>query len=137
MRLLGTITDFRVWFGMVNIYGSNLTNMASDNPSPISLIGFRYSTAAGDSNWQAVCQTPSGQTVVDTGVAVGLAEHNFSIVVVSTSQIKFYIDDALVATISTNIPTSTTFLGDLICDDNVGLGNSRVAIIGGFRSLEH
>lgn len=56
------------------------------------------------SNWQATTRASSVSTNTDTGVAAGTSFQKLEIEATSTS-VKFYIDDVLKATHTTNIPT--------------------------------
>ncbi len=69
-------------------------------------VGFRYSTHAGDTNWQAVTADGSAQTVTDTGVAADTNMHVFRVAQVSGTGYEFYIDGNLVATNTTHLPSS-------------------------------
>jgi len=66
---------------------------------------FTYNRLVNGNNWQAV-STATTSTTVDTGVAVGTT--NFVKLRIETnnalSQASYYIDDVLVATISTTLP---------------------------------
>lgn len=103
------VADIRMYF----IYGS-ATPYASDDPA-IHMVGFRglrTGSVGGvhDTNWQAV--TKDGATAVgasDTGVAIATnTRYRFLVVTRSSgTSFDFYIDDVLVATRSTNLPSAT------------------------------
>jgi len=57
-------------------------------------------------NWQAIAKDGGTDTTVDTGVSADSNWHTYRIEAVS-GQVKFYIDDTLVATITTNIPSNS------------------------------
>ena len=60
-----------------------------------------------DTNWQAICrQGPSSETKVDTTIPAAVANVEM-LIECKTGEIKFWIDGAVVATITTNIPTNT------------------------------
>jgi len=128
------LATVRTWIGLSNIYNGNVGNLVSDTPS-IPVIGFRYSTVAGDTTWKAVCTNGTTQTTVDTGITVDSNPHSFGISVTPTS-IGFTIDDVLVATITTNIPANTVQFGDIISVDNVGTTNAVSFAVGGFSTAE-
>jgi hypothetical protein len=83
----------------------------SDN---IALIGnpnngyyFRMNDAVSQ-NWYAITRAGAVETATDTGVANSTSWRKFSIVTASDfSNVKFYIDDILKATHTTNIPSGT------------------------------
>lgn len=72
-------------------------------------IYFLYDRAAYSShNLRAITRAASTSTTTDTGVAVTSgARINLRILYDSASQVRFYVNDALVATHTTNIPGST------------------------------
>ena len=102
------VTSVRYWIGL---FAS--TPAASDDPT-IEGIGFRFSTNASDSNWQAWSNDGSGGgTVTDTGVAIGGAGTAFDLRFICDSDgttVDFYISSVWVARHTTNLPTSTTVL---------------------------
>lgn len=72
---------------------------------------FRYTHSVNSGRWQAVTRNNNVETAVDAGVSFGTPTANvwrrFSIEVDPLgTQAKFYIDEMLVATITTNIPAA-------------------------------
>jgi hypothetical protein len=132
---LDSISSVRLWVGLGDMYNANFTNWRANNPSGQNLIAFRYSSGT-DTNFQAVCQNAGTQTVVDTGIPADTVAHDFRIDVDSASSITFYIDNVLVATIATNIPTNTTRFGDFISIDNNGGSSARTFSLSYWYSLE-
>lgn len=126
--------NVRVWMAVGDFYITNIPNLVSDAPV-LHLIGFRYSTAAGDTHWQAVCDNNGTQTVVDTGIAIDTLGHLFGIAVSPTS-ITFQIDNATVATITTNIMANTVMFADIISVDNVSLTNQKSVALAAFTTSE-
>lgn len=102
-----TLTSLRIWIGL-NGNGNSQFNDA-DSPDNQS-IAFRYSTVAADTNWQCFTRT-TVNTQVDSGVVVSSDTRYVFEVVVTTSQVQFYINGTLVATSTTNIPTASTTPG--------------------------
>lgn len=88
-----------------------ITAGGADTPN-LHIAGFRYSTNAGDANWMAVTGGAGGLgcTVTDTGIAVAInTVYTFRIVFnTAAADVKFYINDALVATHTTKLPDATT-----------------------------
>lgn len=122
---LGQTTNIRAWVGLY-VAASGFTTFMSDTPGT-AFIGFRYSTHAADTHWQCVCYNGTTSTIVDSGVAPTVQPTSqYFRMLYTGSAIQFYINDVLVATISTNLPTATTLLGYLIMADNVGLANAIV-----------
>lgn len=67
---------------------------------------FRY-TSATDTNWQCVTEDNNTETASDSGVAASTSDANFKIVVnAAGNSVAFYINGTLVATNTTNIPTT-------------------------------
>lgn len=123
VRVIDTV-DVRLWLTMSDIYGTLRNDMNAALPSTINLFGFRYDTSAGDSHWMAVTSlTSSANTVVDTGITPVINESATFAIEVSPTTLKFYINDNLVATITTNILASTIYIGDLFRVDNIGIAN--------------
>lgn len=97
---------------MTDITTAGSGNLEFDNPTG-NMVGFRYSTAAGDTHWKAYTATSNvAFTVADTGVSLDTtgALHLFE---TRTAQgvpgtILFFIDGVQVASISTNVPAATT-----------------------------
>ena len=133
---LDQTTDVRVWICHADTQNlvPNAGSLVADNPAN-NIIGFRYSTAAGDTAWIAYVATDATHlTAVSTGIAPDTNGHNFSITFDGTSY-RFFIDNQLVATISSNMPASTTPLNQQIQMDNVGLANVRSFNFGYFLTL--
>ncbi len=127
--------NVRVWMALTDVYSGNVTSLEADVPTGLHIIGFRYSTAAGDTTWHAVCNDGTTQTAVDTGIAVDTVGHAFGIAVSPTS-ITFTIDNVSVATITTNIPANTVRFGDILSVDNVGLTNVKTVAVSAFTTSE-
>lgn len=101
------VTSVRYVLGMANSAGN--VN-ASDTPNANGA-WFRFSTSAGDTNWQCVTGDGSDRTITDSGVPV-TADTTYRLRVhFGTVKAKFYINEVLVATHTTNMPTSGTGLG--------------------------
>ncbi len=97
----------------------NGTVMANDT-LPFSFVGFRYSpTNAGDSKWQCICNNAGTQTVVNSNIAADTSAHIFGIVP-SGGSVAFTIDNVTVATINTNVPSTSVPLVDALWADNSG-----------------
>lgn len=120
------IANVRIWLAMSDMFGGNRGNLDSDAPVGINMFGFRFSTVAGDVNWQAIAiQNGVGSVIVDTGVAAEVTTgHDFTIVVTS-SKLIFYIDGVSVATITTFLPIAATDIGDVAFISNVTLATQK------------
>jgi len=99
-------TNRRIWLGIFQTSLSQSTIFGSDTLATGEYIAFRYSTVAGDTVWQCVVCDGATQNVVSSGVAPDTKSHAFNIVSTDGTSIKFYIDGALVATVTSNIPAT-------------------------------
>lgn len=96
---LSTSTDrFIVWCGFIDYTAAG---------EPIDGVYFRYSDDVNGGQWQCICRESNVETVVNTTVAAITNYVRLRIVVNETAtQAQFYIADALVATINTNLPST-------------------------------
>lgn len=116
----------RWWLGYCNTNSQNDPALAADNPAK-QLVAFRYSSNAGDINFQCyVSIDATNFTTVDSGILADTKGHTFIIQSVNNgATIKFFIDGALVATVSnSNIPSPSQTLSEISIMDNVGLPNA-------------
>jgi Protein of unknown function (DUF2793) len=87
--------------GQSNSFGNSNTHPSVQHAS------FRFSTQAGDSHWQCVTCDGSTETYIDSGITPDGNEHRFAIFFDDdNSQIKFFIDGALVGTSTTHLPAA-------------------------------
>ncbi len=116
IAVFGT-TSMRFWIGLSNKTSGNVSTVfESDNPVA-NFVGFRYSDGT-DSHWMAYCSTDGTHfSTHDTGVTPdvtgALHSYSFSPVQGTPGTINFYIDGVSVGQLTTNAPTSTTFLGPI------------------------
>ena len=106
--VLADIQNVRIWNGLFS--GSPV---ASALPA-LHLAGFRYDTSVdGTAFWRCVTNDGGGVgTVTTTTVAVVQnTSYKFRIDMSSSGNVKFYINDTLVATHTTTLPGSTQNLG--------------------------
>lgn len=77
--------------------------------TPTDVVHFRYSDNVNSGKWEAVTRSNGVETATDTGVSVVAGEwKRFRIEVNSAANsAAFYIDDVLVATNTTNIPSGS------------------------------
>lgn len=122
-RVIDT-ADVRLWLTISDIYGTLRNNMDAALPTGIQLFGFRYDTSAGDTHWQAMTSDGSGgNTVVDTGITPVINQSATFAIDISPTSLKFYINGTLVATITTHIMSTATYIGDLFRVDNINMAN--------------
>ena len=108
---LDTLTNVRFAFGAAES-GGDLINY--DEGFNSEGAWFRYSTNAGDTTWKCITSNDSagGPTITDTGVTVTTGTKKFMIYK-TASEVKFYLDDVLVATNTTDIPDKSTTMAIL------------------------
>lgn len=94
---------FTIRTGFFNIALPNTIN---------SGIGFEYDDSQNGGRWQAICDdAPAVETSVDTGILATTGtwfKHELRVNAAGT-EVTFFIDDNLVATITTNIPSGAGF----------------------------
>jgi hypothetical protein len=114
--------NVRYWIGIGSSTIAGASAYATDTPNT-SYAMFRFS-ATTDATIKAVCGTATAsQTVVNTGVSVDTtASHIFEIAYDGTN-VNFYIDGALVAQISTNLPATSTLISSGAACDNKNTSN--------------
>lgn len=105
------LTDTRLWIVLDN---QALTTYQLDNPSTAKIIGFRFSNSTSytqpgtDTHWMAYSANGASSSVVDTGITPQLdTTYEFYIDMAISGTARFYINRALVATIASNVPTSS------------------------------
>jgi hypothetical protein len=82
-----------------------ITNPYTTNAEPTSGLYFKYSDNVNGGNWYLVASS-GGFTVADSGVPV-VANTTYKLAIVTgTFGAKYYINDVLVGTLTTNIPTA-------------------------------
>lgn len=103
-----TLSNTRHWIGLIN-----QSMDASEATTGDHVAAFRYSTAVDSSGkWQAVTNDggPS-PTVTDTGVSRSADTAYTMRIRCLASSVEFYINGALVATHTTDLPSASTLLG--------------------------
>jgi hypothetical protein len=103
-----TLTTVRHWVGMFSADPS-----ASATPA-VHYAAFRYDTTADSASavWRTVTDSGTGTPAkTDTTVAVAASTAYTMRIRLSATDVKFYINDVLVATHTSTLPTTTTGLG--------------------------
>jgi len=107
--LVGISTTSNVRF-VAGVSATSAGSHTADDPAYNQAL-FRFSTAASDTNWMACSNDgASGGTITDTGVAVTTGFFWLAIEKNASGHYLFYINASLVATHTTNLPTSTAML---------------------------
>lgn len=105
---LDTLTSVRYVVG----FAESMSNMFSyDDGFNGEGAWFRYSTNASDTNWMCLTtnDTVGGPTITDSGIAVTTGTKIFEIHK-TASEVKFFIDNVLVATHTTHLPDNSATL---------------------------
>lgn len=118
---------YGVWLGIMSAYTYGAWSSSSG-------VAFIYDPASfsGSHTFRAVCRSSGSQTSVDTGItAVVGTEYRMAIYYESASSVKFYINDVIVATITTNIPaTSTSLLSPAaLMEKSAGSTQQRIYVV--------
>lgn len=102
---LSTITDeYAIWFGLGSGLQAYLTH-----PGDYAVV-FRYQRTTS-TNWQGITRSGGSQTIASGGsnVAVATGWNTFSIVInANATSVSFYINNTLIGTSASNIPTSAS-----------------------------
>lgn len=106
IRTGSDITSLRIIIGFDTAAATN-----SDGDSR-SLVVFRYSTVAGDTNWMGVCNNGGAATTqtADTGVAVAASTvYLFKVVISGDGTLAtFTVNGSAPVTLNTNLPATST-----------------------------
>jgi hypothetical protein len=105
-----SIADVRYWVGMF----SNDPTSGGSNPSGYDLAALRFDTSAGDTNWMCCTKDATTLTATSSGVAPAANTAYTFRIEQDASEARFYINGSLVATITTNLPTSSTGIGAMV-----------------------
>jgi len=121
-------TFIRNWIGFGTDASPGIGNYENDALN-FGFVGFRFSTNAGDTHWQAYAGTDNTHvTLADTGITPDNtgAQHIYEIRTVqgTPGTILFYIDGVQVASISTNVPSATTALAFIAGSESLTAGSS-------------
>jgi hypothetical protein len=125
-------THVRYWVCTISSYPGNVVGsgfLEADSPSVAisgySCIGFRFSTAAGDTTWKCYAGNTTGSaTIVDSGVAIDTAAGHIFELQQSAGAIVFLIDGVIVGTISTTLPATSVQHTMCLWADNVSTANA-------------
>jgi len=110
----GATTNGRYWFGM---FDADPSAVAYDVAASSGLAAFAFSyddTVASGGNWQVIASDGTSQTTTDTGVAVANnTTWAFEVVMdnpTAADEVRFYINGALVTTVTANLTGGSTSL---------------------------
>jgi hypothetical protein len=119
-REKSTIGFIRTWIVFTSATSAAFTSLGGSDTPAQSFVGFRASTTIGG-NWFAVTGNGAATTAVDTGVARSqTVAQTFRIEWDRNgTQVRFYIDTSLVATISATLPADTTAMRYLMAVTNL------------------
>lgn len=119
------ISAVRIWVGFFS--GDPMASDTAGSGAGGNVMAFRYSTNAADTNWQSYTEDGAdNNNVQDTGVVVAAATiYHLRIKVVTSSLIEFYINNVLVTSHITNLPSGTAGLGTIAAARNLTAGTTR------------
>jgi hypothetical protein len=117
-------TSVRYWAGLSEFQATIATSSwATDTPN-YKYAAFRFS-ATTDTHIKAVAGTASGaQTVVDTGINVDTTNSQLFEIAQDGTNIYYFINGSLVATISTNVMAGSTLVLASVVGDNKNTGTA-------------
>lgn len=101
------LVNRRIYIGLMSA-----TVPANESLASVHAMAFRYSTGSSDTVWQCVTSNASAQTVASSGITVAAdTKYRLKIDYRGQTNIKFYINDVLVASSIATLPTTTQNLG--------------------------
>lgn len=103
----------RLWVGFTT--ATAIAHGAQSTPAAgigASYVAFRYDTASGDTVWRAMCGNGVSDSNTTTGIAPSTTQTQYMRINWNhnASSIDFYIDNVLVASLSSNMPANSTLL---------------------------
>ena len=124
---LPTDATERIWVGL-----ASASLAASDSPSGIHVAAFRYAIDTDNTAfWRCVTNDGGADagtaTVTTAAIAVG-TRYRLTIDAEDSASIKFFVDGALVATHTTNLPTTTQALGCTCLTVDAGANTQEILI---------
>lgn len=109
------LTNVRYW-----VSTANSAPTSADDPASVHLAGFRYAPATdGTVFWRTCTKDGTTMTATATTVAVTVDTYYKFQIVFESAAVKFYINNTLVNTHTTNLPTATTGMGTFVALTNI------------------
>jgi hypothetical protein len=125
--LIPTDGTERIWIGL-----ASASLAATDSPSGIHVAAFRYAVDVdGTVFWRCVTNdggADTGTTTTTTTAIAAATRYGLTIDCEDSASIKFFINGALVATHTTNLPTVTQALGCTCLTVDAGAGTQEILI---------
>ena len=122
------IATERLWVGL-----SSASLTTTDSPTGAHVLAFRYGpTTDGTAFWRAVSNDGGGDTGTTTTSTVAIAaatRYVLTIDATSSSSVTFYVNGALIATHTTNLPTATQALGTQCFVDDVAGDSTKELLV--------
>jgi len=97
------LTTIRIIVGLHNLTATGFNNASW---AAASVAAFRFSTAEGDTNWQAITANAATATVFDTGIAADTTRILFEIEIISGLRVNFYANTKLIKVQTLTLPSS-------------------------------
>jgi hypothetical protein len=122
-------TNCRYWIALTDNTSIGGGELESDTPG-CAIVGFRFSTAAGDTAWQAYFSPAGGgtHTVNTTGIAPSTAAGHVFAIQPNGAGYFFFIDGVEVGNFGGAVPASTTLLSMALHVDNAAGGSAPTSI---------
>ena len=115
--------NIRIWCGL-----SPSTSIYTSDTAPNNTMALRYSTSAGDTNFQFITSDGTTANVTNTGIAADTNWHTLEIIEQAGTNVRCYLDGVLAATSSTNMPVSGTAERALLLGRNLAASVCDVGI---------
>jgi hypothetical protein len=125
------LENIRMWIGLFSA-----SPTASDNPA-IHLAALRYATSSDGTAFWRTC-TKDGTTMNAQTSSISISTNTVYVVKIycTASEVKFYINNTLAGTHTTNLPTSTTGLNYFCILTNLLGGTGRRILINGISGYQ-
>lgn len=111
LRTSSDISSQRIWVGLFGASGvANVDTQVAGS----GIIGFRYSSAAGDTGWRPVCNDDSGNQTVGTAIGTVSVSTRYKLrlrVDSANGIVYFSVNNSAEVTLNTNLPPVGTNLG--------------------------
>lgn len=107
--IFGDLPHSLIWVVRLNVNDANTSAKIGAQSSAFNITpaqGIYFEKLGPDTNWFCVSRSASVETRTDSGIAVNTSFNTFSYTR-SSSQIEYFINNSLVCTITTNLPSSS------------------------------
>jgi hypothetical protein len=102
------VSSMRLWAGWFSA-----SPLAAADPATLHLAAFRFDTGAGDTQFMACTKDGTTISAVATGITPAISTVYVFRVELRAADVRFYINNALVRTSTSNLPGSTQAMAEL------------------------